>query len=111
MCLLVLLLLKLKRFLVFVALQFHAGQFRTGLTVVEIKLHDHCEGDGGLCGACARSLAPAVRFCSFVLQSGAVQSCPEAIKAITAARQHLRAETASRSTSSKLMRMLEMWSL
>ena len=43
-------------------LQFHAGQFRTGLTVVEIKLHDHCEGDGGLCGARAPSLALAVHF-------------------------------------------------
>ena len=24
--------------------------FFTGLTVVEIKLHDHVAGDGGLCG-------------------------------------------------------------
>ena len=27
-----------------------AGHFFTGLTVVEIKLHDHVAGDGGLCG-------------------------------------------------------------
>ena len=26
------------------------GHFFTGLTVVEIKLHDHVAGDGGLCG-------------------------------------------------------------
>ena len=29
--------------------QFHAGHFFTGLTVVEVKLHDHRQGDGGLC--------------------------------------------------------------
>ena len=28
---------------------FHAGHFFTGLTVVEVMLHDERPGDGGLC--------------------------------------------------------------
>lgn len=46
--------------------QFHAGRFFTGLTVVEIKLHDHREGDGGLC-VCV--LSPPTYFAFFPTSS------------------------------------------
>ena len=42
--------------------QFHAGHWATGLTVVEVKLHDHCQGDGGLCVVPGSVRVPTVQY-------------------------------------------------